>query len=109
MDAIQLDNPTLVLIALAILVIVVVWVLFRRNRGDLQVGVKGPGGTEASIKASTQSPPIPPAVNITDIGDAGNLRARDNTGRGANVQRVNKVEGDIDVTVTSPDNTPPKT
>lgn len=110
MDMAQLDNatPVIAAIALVIAVVVVVWILFRRNKGHLQVGIKGPGGTEASIKASTQSPPITPAVNITDAeSEAGNLRAQDGTGRGANVQRV-KVKGDIEAASTLPEHTPPK-
>ena len=112
MDAIQLDNSVQVLIALAILaimVIVVVWVLFRRNKGHLQVGVKGPGGTEASIKASTQSPPMPPAINIKDAkSHDGGLDARDETGRGASLEKI-ETKGNIKATVTQqPSNTPPK-
>lgn len=106
MDAIPLDNSTLVVIVLAA-VIIVVALIFRQK---IRLFLKGPGGTELNLDASNQRAITLPGVNITDVkAGESNLRAHDRTGRGANVQRVNKVEGDIDVTVTPPpSNTPPK-
>ena len=112
MDAIQLDNSTLVLIALAILaimVVIVVWVLFRRNSGRLETEIEGPG-VKARVKASTQPPPTEPAITIKDAKSYdGGVDARDETGRGANLEKI-ETKGDIKAIVTAPpDNTPPKT
>lgn len=83
MDAIHLDSSTLIIIALVIMVIALVWVLFRRNTGNVQVKVKGPGGIGADVSASNQPPPTAPAILLEDVkSHSGKVETQDNTGRG---------------------------
>ncbi len=109
MDALHLDSSTLIIIALVIMVIVLVWVLFRRNPGTVQVKVKGPGGMEADVNASNQPPPtLPAAVVKGSTSRKGGILAKDATGRGALVDD-SEAEQHVIATVTPPNNTPPKT
>ncbi len=73
------------------------------------IGVAILGGLYKLWGSSRSTPHAAPAINITNATSrSGGLRAQDGTGKGVNVQEV-EVERDIDVTVTPPGNTPPKT
>ena len=104
MDAIQLDNPTLVVIVLAV-VIIVVALIFRQK---IRLFLKGPGGTELNLDASNQRAPTPPAAVVKgSTSHKGGILAKDATGRGAVVED-SEADQHIIATVTPPGNPSPK-
>jgi hypothetical protein len=97
-----MDNSTMMVVVVIVLASVAI-VAFLIYRLKAKVSIKGPMGTGVEIDASNE--PVAPsaAVRVTDAKSrSGGLTARDETGRGVD---VNKVEVERDITATS---TPPK-
>lgn len=92
-----MENTVLV-IALFAGVVIVVAVAFRRR---LSAHIKGPGGTGLQIDASNPEPR--PGVRLEDATSRhGGAKVRDNTGRGAEVRKLD-VDKDIDVSSAPPE------
>jgi hypothetical protein len=91
-----MDNSTMIVVIGAFAVVVIVGLLiFRRVRAK----IKGPGGTGLEIDASNEPAGPSPAVRVSDAESrSGGLAARDETGRGV---EVSKVEVERDITATS--------
>ena len=95
----------IIIIAVFALVAVTAFLVFRQRA---KVDIKGPWGSGLHVDASNEPSPTNPAVVVKDATSAsGGLRARDETGRGADVQRV-QVEKDIEVSSRPPGGTDPK-
>jgi hypothetical protein len=95
-----MDNSTMIVLVIIVfaLVAIAAYQVYRRRA---RVRIKGPLGTEVEIDASNES--ASPAVRVSDAKSrSGGLAARDETGRGV---EVSKVEVERDITATS---TPPK-
>jgi hypothetical protein len=95
----------IVIIALFAVVAVAAFFVFRHRA---KVDIKGPLGTGLHINASNDPPPIDPAVVVEDAASRrGGLKADDETGRGAQVRRV-EVDKDIEVSSRPSGGTDPK-
>ncbi|HEX9941114.1 MAG TPA: hypothetical protein VGG03_03795 [Thermoanaerobaculia bacterium] len=92
-----MDTQTVALLAVAIFVLLVVFIAGRFRRG-IKADIKGPLGTGLSVEASNPDSPANPGVRVEGArSQAGGLKAADRTGRGADVKNVDTY-GDIDVT-----------
>ena len=97
-----MDNTTVVVGVLAI-VVIGAFVLYRRRA---KVDLKGPLGTRLRLDASNDPSPAPPGVSVQGATSRrGGLTAYDHTGRGAAVRDV-EVEGDVDVQSKPPSAAP---
>ena len=95
----DISTNVVLLIAVFALVVIVGLLISRRVRAK----IKGPLGTGLEIDASNESASPGPAVKVSEAQSrGGGLTARDETGRGV---EVSKVEVERDITATS---TPPK-
>ena len=100
-----MSNTTMgVLVVLVFgLVIVAVIQVFRQK---IKAKVKGPGGLGLEVDASNTAPPPVAAVRVEDVKSrSGGLVAQDDTGRGADVKKVD-VERDVHVTSAPPKDDP---
>jgi hypothetical protein len=95
-----MDNSTMIVVIVVFALVVIVGLLiFRRVRAK----IKGPMGTGLEIDASNEPAGPGPAVRMSEAKSrSGGLAARDETGRGV---EVSKVEVERDITATS---MPPK-
>ena len=99
------SEAIVIVIALFAVVVVAAFFIFRQRA---KVDIKGPLGTRLHINASNDPPPIDPAVVVEDAASRrGGLKAVDDTGRGAQVRRV-EVDKDIEVSSRPPGGTNPK-
>jgi hypothetical protein len=81
-------------------VVIAAFLVFRQRA---KVKIKGPLGTGLEIDASNQPASTSPTVKVSQAKSGnGGVTARDETGRGV---KVSKVEAEGDITATS---TPPK-
>jgi hypothetical protein len=95
-----MDNSTMIVVIVLFASVVIVGLLiFRRVRAK----IKGPAGTGLEIDASNEPASPSPGVRVREAKSrSGGLAARDETGRGV---KVSKVEVERGITATS---TPPK-
>jgi hypothetical protein len=94
-----MDTTIVIIIAIFALVVVVAFLLFRQRA---KASIKGPGGMGVEIDASNQPDQPVPGVKVKDAKSrGGGLVADDQTGRGADVERV-EVQDDILVSSTPP-------
>jgi hypothetical protein len=90
----SIDNNTLLLLVIVIFALIVI-AAFQVFRKHAKVKVRGPLGTGLEVDASNDPSVPPPAVKVSDaMSRRGGLTAKDETGRGVEVNRV-EVEGDI--------------
>jgi hypothetical protein len=98
-----MDTTIAVIIAIFALVAVAAFLVFRQRA---KVRIKGPLGTGLEVDASNQPAPPTPGVRVEDAKSRkGGLVADDQTGRGADVRKV-EVEDDILVSSTPPGERP---
>jgi purine-cytosine permease-like protein len=93
---ISIDNNTLLLLVIVILIFALVAIagfwFFRRRA---KVKMQGPLGTSLELDGSNEPSAPSAAVKVIDTTSrSGGLTAKDETGRGVEVSRVD-VEGDI--------------
>ena len=94
-----MDNPSMLLLVICVfaLVAIAAFLAFRRRA---KVKIKGPLGTGLEIDASNEPASPGPAVKVSEAQSrGGGLTARDETGRGVEVSKV-EVERDISATST---------
>jgi len=99
-----MDKTTATLIGLGILALAFIaffYVFRHKGKGE----ISGPLGLKLKVEGSNE-PASQPGVNIKDAEAGGNLRARDTTGRGVDLEKV-KAKGDIEATSSGGD-LPPK-
>jgi len=97
-----MDTTMVVIVALFAVVVIGAFVVFRNKA---KVNISTPVGN-VKIDASNEPSPPTPAVVVKDArSSAGGLVAEDNTGRGANVEKI-EVKDDILVSSTPPKQDP---
>ncbi len=96
-----MDAATITLGIVGIFALVIIAALLvYRHRGSF--GITMPGGTGVTFTGENPSPAAAPGVRIADATSRkGGLTATDETGRGADVQRVD-VEGDMRASSSPP-------
>jgi hypothetical protein len=93
-----MDNPTMIVLVIVLFALVVI-AAYQHYRKRVKVKIHGPAGTGLELEASDESATPAPGVKVTDAKSrSGGLTARDETGRGV---EVNKVEVERDITATS--------
>ena len=96
-----MENATIVVAIFAIVIVAVVLVFRQR----ISAKIKGPGNTGLELDAS--NPTLQPGVQVKDAASrSGGLTATDETGRGADVEKID-VDKDINVTSRPPPEVPP--
>ena len=97
-----MDNPTMIVLVIVVFALVVI-AAYQHFKKRVKVKIHGPAGTGLELEASDESSAPTAAVKVTDAKSrSGGLTARDETGRGV---EVSKVEVERDITATS---APPK-
>jgi len=92
-----MDVTTAAVIVVAIFVLLIIF-LALRFKGGVKGGIKGPGGTGVDFDASNPQATTTPGVKLDGVkSQAGNIRATDRTGRGADVRNA-EAYGDVDAT-----------
>src|SRR5687767_2507706 len=93
-----------IVMAIFAVVVIVVTVVFRQQ---IKTVFKGPGGMKFKLNAS--NPTLGPGVRAKNItSQKGGVTATDETGRGADVDKVN-AHRDVNITSSLPqENLPPK-
>jgi hypothetical protein len=97
-----MDNPIMIVLVIVVFALVVI-AAYQHYRKRVKVKIHGPAGTGLELEASDESATPAPGVKVTDAKSrGGGLTAKDETGRGV---EVSKVEVERDITATS---APPK-
>jgi hypothetical protein len=92
-----MDTTTAAVTVVAVFALLVIF-LALRFRGGLKGGIKGPAGTGVDFDASNPKPTTTTGVKMDSVkSHAGNIRATDRTGRGADVRNA-EAYGDVDAT-----------
>jgi len=92
-----MDVTTAAVIVVAVFALLVIF-LALRFKGGLKGNIKGPAGTGVDFDASNPQPTATPGVRMDGVkSHAGNIRATDRTGRGADVRNA-EAYGDVDAT-----------
>ena len=92
-----MDTTTAAVIVVAVSALLVIFLAIR-FKGGLKGGIKGPAGTGVDFDASNPQPTTTPGVKMDGVkSHAGNIRATDRTGRGADVRNA-EAYGDVDAT-----------
>ena len=98
-----MDNTLAVVIVAAIFAGIVIF-FFTRFLGKGKFKIKTALGEVSAEGSNPTTPsPAPAGLNIKDIQAGGNIRAKDETGKGLSAEKL-KADGDIDVS-----SSPPKT
>ena len=94
-----MDKTTAIVICLGLIIIAfVAFFLIFRNKGKGEI--KGPFGMGMKVEGSNE-PTSQPGVSVKDAQTKGNIRAKDETGRGAVAEKL-KAGGDIDISSSPP-------
>ena len=102
MDAIPLDNSTLVVIVLAVIVIVVAF--FFRQR--IRLSIRGPNKTGMNLEASNQPPSEMPDHSLAETKSRdGGLKLKYKTNGTTDFRRLD-AKKDVEITVTQPSEPP---
>jgi hypothetical protein len=100
-----MDKTTAALIGLGILALVfIAFFAVFRNKGKGKI--KGPFGMGLEVEGSNE-PASQSGVKIKDANAGENVRAKDSTGRGVDLEKI-KAKGDIEATSSSGDPPPKK-
>jgi hypothetical protein len=92
-----MDTTTAAVIVVAVFALLVIFLAIR-FKGGLKGRIKGPAGTGVDFDASNPQPTTTPGVRMDGVkSQAGNIRATDRTGRGADVRNA-EAYGDVDAT-----------
>lgn len=93
-----MDTPTMIVLVMVVFALVAI-AAYQRFKKHVKVRIHGPAGTGLELEASDESTTPPPAVKVTDAKSrSGGLTAKDETGRGV---EVSKVEVEREITATS--------